>query len=121
MADERSDKGSAKLVWPPLADDLKRLYLVEKLSASRIASVYGLRYASAKTAESTILYHLKRHGISRRDPVAHLKKVTETMVDDWIDRYRKGRITQANCGRFFQSRDGLQPLALAWVGTQGQD
>jgi LAGLIDADG-like domain len=90
VSDEKSETGLARLAWPPLADDLRRLYLEQKLSASKIASIYGLKYASAKTAESTILYHLKRHGISRRDPAAHIKKVTETTVDDWIDRYRKG-------------------------------
>jgi len=34
----------------------------------KIAKMYGPRYASSKTAESTILYHLKRNGIKRRDP-----------------------------------------------------
>lgn len=90
MADEKDGPDSAKLVWPPLAEDLKRLYLDQKLSASKMASVYGLKYASAKTAESTILYHLKRNGISRRDPAAHIRKVTGTMVDEWVVRYRKG-------------------------------
>ncbi|MGH9919203.1 MAG: LAGLIDADG family homing endonuclease [Nitrososphaerales archaeon] len=90
MADERSDTGSARLVWPPLAEDLKRLYLEQKLSASKIAKVYGVSYASPKTAESTILYHLKRCGIVRRDPAAHVKKVTETMVDERATRYQKG-------------------------------
>jgi hypothetical protein len=78
------------LAWPPLAEDLKRLYLEQKLSASKIAKVYGLSYASAKTAESTIPYHLKRNGIARRDPAAHVRKVTDSMVDDWILRYQKG-------------------------------
>jgi hypothetical protein len=79
-----------KLVWPPLAEDLKRLYLDQKLSASKIATVYGLKYVSAKTAESTILYHLKRNGIARRDPAAHVRKVSDSMVDDWMARYQKG-------------------------------
>jgi hypothetical protein len=79
-----------KFAWPPLADDLKRLYLEQKLSASKIAKIYGLNYASEKTAESTILYHLKRNGIARRDPAAHLRKVTDAMVEDWIVRYQKG-------------------------------
>jgi hypothetical protein len=89
MANERSDTGSAGLVWPPLAEDLKRLYLDQKLSASKIASVYGLKYASAKTAESTILYHLKKNGITRRE-AAHVRKVTDATVDDWTVRYQKG-------------------------------
>jgi hypothetical protein len=90
MPNERSDEGSARLAWPPLAEDLRRLYLDQKLSASKIAAVYGLKYASAKTAESTILYHLKRNGITRRDPAAHVRKVTEAMVDEWVVRYQKG-------------------------------
>jgi len=90
VAFERSDAGSARLAWPPLAEDLKRLYLEQKLSASKIATAYGLKYANAKTAESTILYHLKKNGISRRDPAAHVRKVTETMVDEWIVRYQNG-------------------------------
>src|ERR1700730_7424353 len=79
-----------KLAWPPLGEDLRRLYLEQKLSALKIARVYGLTYASAKTAESTILYHLKRNGIARRDPAAHIRKVTDTMVDEWMLRYQKG-------------------------------
>ncbi|MDA4115631.1 MAG: hypothetical protein OK442_03635 [Thaumarchaeota archaeon] len=90
MANETSDTGSARLAWPPLAEDLERLYLEQKLSASKIAKVYGLSYASPKTAESTILHHLKIHGIARRDPAAHIRKVTDSMVDDWIVRYQKG-------------------------------
>ena len=90
MSDEKGDTDPERLVWPPLAEDLKRLYLDQKLSASKIAKVYGLRYASVKTAESTILNHLKRNGIARRDPAAHVRKVSDSMVDDWIVRYQKG-------------------------------
>ncbi|MDG6925494.1 MAG: hypothetical protein JRN09_02975, partial [Nitrososphaerota archaeon] len=54
------------------------------------AARYGLRYASPKTAESTVLYHLKRNGISRRDKAEHIRKVTEEMVDDWVKRYEAG-------------------------------
>lgn len=82
--------GQESLAWPPLAEDLRRLYLDERLSASKIAKAYGLKYASEKTAESTILYHLKKNGISRRDPAAHIRKVTEEMVDEWVVRYQKG-------------------------------
>jgi hypothetical protein len=90
VPDEKPETDPERLVWPPLAEDLKRLYLDQKLSASKIAAVYGLKYANAKTAESTILYHLKRNGISRRDPAAHIRKVTETMVDEWVVRYQQG-------------------------------
>jgi hypothetical protein len=43
-----------------------------------------------RTAESTVLHHLKRNGITRRDPAAHTRKVTETMVDEWVVTYQKG-------------------------------
>jgi hypothetical protein len=79
-----------KLCWPPIADDLRRLYLDEGLSAAKIAERYGLKYGSPKTAESTILYHLKRNGIARGDRAAHIRKVTEGMVDEWVKRYKDG-------------------------------
>ena len=79
-----------ELGWPPSQEDLRRLYTDQRLSASKIAKVYGLKYASPKTAESTILHHLKKNGISRRDPAAHVRKVNEMMVDDWVARYQKG-------------------------------
>lgn len=81
---------SERLAWPPLKEDLVRLYVDEGLSAMKIARVYGLRYASPKTAESTVLYHLKRNGIARRDPAEHVLKVTGEMVDQWVTRYRAG-------------------------------
>src|ERR1700732_2636923 len=79
-----------KLAWPPLQEDMRRLYLEQGLSASKIARIYGRKYASAKTAESTILYHLKRNGIARRDAAAHVRKVTASMSDEWVARYQKG-------------------------------
>jgi hypothetical protein len=94
------------LSWPPLADDLRRLYLEKGLSASKIAEVYGLRYASEKTAESTILYHLKRNGISRRDPAAHIRKVTEAVVDEWAARYQKGESLKQIAG------DAVSPVTV---------
>jgi len=90
VSDERSETDPARLAWPPLVEDLKRLYLEQKLSAAKIAKVYGLNYASEKTAESTILYHLKKNGVARRDAAAHVRKVTEATVDAWVDRYQKG-------------------------------
>jgi hypothetical protein len=90
VAEESNKANSVRLAWPPAKEDLQRLYIEQKLAAAKIATVYGLKYASAKTAESTILYHLKRNGITRRDPAAHVRKVTETMVDEWIVRYQKG-------------------------------
>jgi hypothetical protein len=90
-----------KLDWPPLAEDLKRLYLEQKLSASKIAKAYGLTYASDKTAESTILYHLKKNGISRRDAAAHIRKVTDSMVDERILRYQNGESLKQIAGTSF--------------------
>jgi hypothetical protein len=78
------------LAWPPLAEDLRRLYVEQKLSAMKIARVYGLKYASEKTAESTILHHLKKNGIARRDPAEHVRKSTGAVVDDWVRRYEQG-------------------------------
>jgi hypothetical protein len=85
-----AERGSTELPWPPLKDDLLRLYIDQKLSAAKIAEVYGLKYANPKTAESTILHHLKKNGIKRRDPAEHVRKVSKDMVDGWILRYQKG-------------------------------
>ncbi len=81
---------SPNLEWPPTKADLQRLYLEQKLSAAKIAKIYDLRYASQKTAESTILHHLKRNGIRRRDPAAHIRKITDDMVDVWVTKYKNG-------------------------------
>lgn len=78
------------LVWPPRKEDLERLYLVEKLSAAKIAKVYGLKYKSPKVGESTVLYQLTKNGIRRRDPAEHIRKVTEAMVDEWVTKYQAG-------------------------------
>ena len=66
------------------------MYLVERLSAMRIADAYGLKYKNPKVAESTVLYHLRRNGIRRRDAADHVRKVTEGMVDGWVERYDRG-------------------------------
>jgi LAGLIDADG-like domain len=81
---------SEGLVWPPRREDLERLYLVDKLSAAKIAEVYGLKYKNPKVAESTVLYQLKKNGIKRRDPAGHVRKVTDSMVDEWVKRYESG-------------------------------
>lgn len=78
------------MAWPPVREDLERMYLAERLSAAKISKVYGLQYASPKTAESTILYHLKKNGINRRDPAEHVRKISAAMVDEWVARYRNG-------------------------------
>jgi len=94
-------RNEEKLAWPPLAGHLKRLYLEQKLSASKIAKTYGLTYPSDKTTESTILYHLKRNGISRRDAAAHIRKVTDSMVDEWVDRHQRGESLKQIAGNSF--------------------
>jgi intein-encoded DNA endonuclease-like protein len=84
--------------WPPRKEDLERLYVVERLSAMKIAKVYGLKYKNPKVAESTILYHLKRNGIKRRDPAEHNRKVTEAMVEEWVRRYQAGESLRTIAG-----------------------
>jgi len=81
---------SGELSWPPKKEDLERLYLVDKLSAMRIAEAYGLKYKTPKVAESTILYHLKRNGIKRRNSVELSTKFNEETVDEWVRRYQEG-------------------------------
>src|SRR6266480_7477217 len=103
---DRTRVDAPRLVWPPLKGDLERLYLQQKLSASKIATLYGLNYASAKTAESTVLYHLKRNGITRRDPAAHVRKITETMVDEWVVRYQIGESLKQIAG------DAVSPVTV---------
>jgi LAGLIDADG-like domain len=76
--------------WPPTKEDLERLYLVEGLSAAKVAKAYGLNYASKKTAESTVLFHLRKNGISRRGKTDHLRKPPQAMVDGWVERYGSG-------------------------------
>jgi hypothetical protein len=90
MSETEEEEVGWKLVWPPTKEDLQRLYLEQKLSARKIAKLYGLKYASEKTAESTILYHLKRNRIKRRDSTEHVRKVTDDMAKDWIRRYEAG-------------------------------
>ncbi len=80
----------SKFAWPPKREDLEKLYVEQHLSAAKIAKIYGLEYASPKTAESTVLYHLKRNGIKRRDRAEHIRKVTEDMAKEWVQRYEKG-------------------------------
>jgi intein-encoded DNA endonuclease-like protein len=76
--------------WPPTKEDLERLYLVEHLSAAKIAKEYGLEYKTPKVAESVILYQLRKNGIQRRSSTEHVEKVTSDMVDEWVKRYEGG-------------------------------
>ncbi len=81
---------SKGLTWPPKKEDLERLYVERRLSAMKVAEAYGLKHASPKTSESTVLYHLKRNGIPRRDPAARLRRVSEGLADEWVRRYEAG-------------------------------
>lgn len=71
-------------------EDLERMYVKEGLSAGKISKAYRLNYANVKTAESTVLYHLKKNGIARRDRAEHIREVTSEMVDEWVRRYQAG-------------------------------
>jgi hypothetical protein len=93
-------QGEQRPGWPPTKEDLERLYVHEHLSAMKIAVVYGLKYANPKTAESTILHHLKKNGISRRDCAEHIRKVTTEMVDEWVKRYQAGESLKQIAGDF---------------------
>jgi intein/homing endonuclease len=90
LSENAGQELESKLAWPPTKKDLIRLYVEQRLSTRKIAKVYGLKYASEKTAESTVLYHLKRNGIGRRDSAEHIRKVKEEMVDEWVRRYAAG-------------------------------
>ena len=81
---------SERLAWPPKMEDLERMYVIERMSAAKIAKAYGLglKYKSPKVAESTILYQLKKHGIARRDKAELSRKVNREMEDDWVRRYQ---------------------------------
>ena len=78
------------LKWPPDEIDLRRLYCDRRLSAAKIAAEYGLKYPNPKSGETLVLYHLKRFGIARRDRAEHIRKVSPTMVDEWVRRYEAG-------------------------------
>jgi hypothetical protein len=78
------------LAWPPRKEDLERMYIGLKTSAAKIAEAYGLKYASPKTAESTVFYHLERNGIARRDRADLVRKVTGATAAEWERRYRAG-------------------------------
>ncbi len=79
-----------ELQWPPIEDDLRRMYCDQKLSAAKIARAYGLKYPNPKSGETLVLYYLKKFGIARRDRADHIRKVTEEMVNEWVRRYQSG-------------------------------
>jgi hypothetical protein len=89
-----------KLVWSPEKEDLEKLYVEQRLSAMKIANIYELKYANPKTAESTVLYHLRKNGIERRDAAEHVRKVTEGMVDGWAKKYQGGEPLKQIASKF---------------------
>ena len=103
MAEPQSAR---KLAWPPTKEELERLYLNEKLSARNVAKIYGLEYKNPKVAESTVLYHLKRNGIPRRERAEHLRKIDEAMVDNWALRYKAGESLKKIAG------DSVSPTSV---------
>jgi hypothetical protein len=78
-----------KLTWPPTKEDLQRLYVDEKLSAAKIAKVYGRESANPRSAAELIGYHLKKYGIGRRNRIEELRKETEKVVAAWKAKYPK--------------------------------
>jgi len=77
------------LAWPPAKEDLQRLYVDEKLSAAKIAKVYGLKTGNPRSAAFLVTYYLKKHGIQRRDRIQELRKETEAVVAAWKAKYPK--------------------------------
>ncbi|MDG6900418.1 MAG: hypothetical protein JRM80_00445 [Nitrososphaerota archaeon] len=80
--------------WPPKKEDLERLYLTEKLSAAKIARVYGQKYKSAKIAG-----RLSRRGYSC--VVRRLKQVENRGVRNGQDHIWRLEICRAEQVRKF--------------------
>jgi len=87
---------------------LERLYLVEHLSAAKIARIYELKYKTPKVAESVVLYQLKKNGIPRRDSADHIRKVASQTVDEWVTRYQAGESLKQIAG------DAVSPVTV-WL------
>jgi hypothetical protein len=73
------------IAWPPREEDLDTMYVGLNMSAAKIAEAYGLKYASPKTAESTVHYHLKRNGIARRDRAFLVRKVANVRLGSLME------------------------------------
>ena len=99
---------AGSLAWPPRREDLERLYLVEHLSAAKIARIYELKYKTPKVAESVVLYQLKKNGIPRRDSADHIRKVASQTVDEWVTRYQAGESLKQIAG------DAVSPVTV-WL------
>ncbi len=75
--------------WPPIKEDLQRLYVDEKLSAAKIAKVYGHGTGNSRSGAELIRHYLKKYRIERRNRVAELVKDTEDMVTTWKEKHPK--------------------------------
>jgi LAGLIDADG-like domain len=73
--------------WPPIKGDLQRLYVDDKLSAAKIAKIYGRGTGNRRSGAELIRHYLKKHGIERRNRVAELAKDTEDMVATWKEKH----------------------------------
>jgi len=80
---------SPKLTWPPTKEDLQRLYVEQRLSAAKIAKVYGHETGNPRSGAELIRHYLKKYGIERRNRVAELAKDTEDMVTTWKQKHPK--------------------------------
>jgi hypothetical protein len=78
---------SPKLAWPPTKEDLQRLCVKQRLSAAKIAKIYGRNTKNPKSGAFLILYYLKKYGIERRDRVAELARTTAADVSEWASKH----------------------------------
>ncbi|MEY8562929.1 hypothetical protein AALA21_07725 [Eggerthellaceae bacterium 3-80] len=75
-------KGTLSLVTPEMESQWAHLYHTG-LSASQIAKRYDI-------GVSTVATHLKNHGITMRKGYETNRKVTDEIVNEWIDLYENG-------------------------------
>jgi hypothetical protein len=83
------EESAPKLAWPPTEHDLQQLYLEQKLSAAKIAKVYGRNTKNPRSAAFLITYYLKKYRIERRDRVEELRKDTEAIAEVWNVKHPK--------------------------------
>jgi LAGLIDADG DNA endonuclease family protein len=79
----------AQLAWPPTKEDMQRLYVDEKLSAAKIAKIYGRNTKNPRSGAFLILYYLRKNGIDRRDRIEELQKETEVTIAAWTEKNPK--------------------------------
>jgi len=91
---------SPKLTWPPTKEDLQRLYVEQRLSAAKIAKIYGRNTKNPKSGAFLILHYLKKYGIERRDRIEDLRKRTESIVNDWKQRHPRDALADRTIFRW---------------------